>query len=137
MREYIFTTPLMAGFIKAGFDEHGILVKFENSAILTDNQFTHLYNINYFPITIEKFEALKGKQGKIEEISTITFEKFWEEYGLKKGKIKAQKEWLKTSENDRAKAIAKIKPYKFDCKTHNREMVYPERYLKDRRYDDE
>lgn len=127
----------MTGFIKAGFDEHGALVKFENSAILTEQQWLHLYNPDNFPLIEQKFTALAGKRGKIEEVSELTFDRFWEEYGCKKGKIQAQKEWNKLSDDEKAKAIGRIKAFKFDCKAHNREQVYPERYLKHRRFDDE
>jgi len=30
-----------------------------------------------------------------------------------------------------------IPRFKYDCKIHNRELVYPERYIKDRRFEDE
>jgi hypothetical protein len=137
MREYVMTSKFMAGYIKCGFDENGRLVKFENAALLTDVQLQHIYNPVYFPLTESKFTALAGNKCTIEEVSELTFDRFWKEYDCKKGKIQTEKEWRKLTEEEKAKAIGRIKAFKFDCKSHNRELVYPERYLKHRRYDDE
>ncbi len=123
MREYILTSPLITGFLKFAFDENARLVKFENNAVLTDRQWQFLYHPDNFPLWDNRLPALAGNQGHIEEVSEITFEKFWEEYGYKKGRINSIKEWNKLSIDDRAKAIGRIKDYRYDCKSHNREQV--------------
>jgi len=121
--------------MRFGYNEEGILVKFENSAVLNDEQL--IYVRNHFPFVIDELQTLAGKTGMLTEVTDISFDRFWTEYNYKKGKIAAFKEWKKLSSDEMVKAIVRIKPYRFDCKCHNREMVYPERYLKDRRFDDE
>jgi hypothetical protein len=113
-------------------------MKFENNANLTQIQIETLYYPGNFPLHIDKMPNLLGNNlGKLEEVTEITFDRFWEEYGYKKGKVRAQAEWNKLPFDEHVMAIAKIKPYKFACQTHNHEMIYPERYLKHKRYTDE
>lgn len=137
MKEFIFTSPLMSGSIRLAFDDNGLLTRFENNAALTQEQKAFIYSLDVFPIHESRLTVMMGKKGTIQEVTDLTFERFWEEYAYKKGKVKAIAEWNRLNAGDRAKAIAAIKAYRFDCKAHNREMVYAERYLKYRRFDDE
>lgn len=134
MREYIFTSRQFTGFMKFGYDAEGVLVKFENNAILDTQQLGYLSN--NFPFDKQELPKIAGK-GKLEECTDLTFEKFWKEYGCKKDKVQAEKYWRKMPDDEKAKAISAIKRFKHDCKMHNREMVYPIRYLRNMRYMDE
>lgn len=135
MADYLFTSPRMGGFMKFGYSDEGVIVSFENSAVLDGTQMQYL-KAN-FPWTISDLAKIRGREGKIEEITDTTFDTFWEKYGHKKGKVKAEMYWKKLDEGSKAKAIQSVARYKYDCKLHNREMVYPERFIKDRRFEDE
>ena len=137
MREYILTSPLIEGTIRFGYADTGRMVKFELNAELDTSQYQFLYNPAHFPFTLEKLAIFAGNKGTITEVTDITFDRFWKEFNYKVGKVKAQCEWKKLTDDDKAKALARIKAYHFACKAHSREMVYPERYLKHRRFDDE
>lgn len=135
MRQFLFTSPRFDGQIILGYDENGVLVKFVNEATLTSEQLEY-FRTN-FPFKYENMELLKGKSGIITEITDLSFDRFWADYDCKKGKINAEKEWKKLSDGERMKAIMAIRRYKASCKNKNIEQVYPERYLKHRRYEDE
>ena len=135
MKEYLFTSASFIGYMKFGYDELGILIKFENSAIINDKQL--LFMRERFPFVIDQLEHIKGKTGKLTECSDISFEAFWNLYDYKKGKEQAWAQWKKLSHDAHVKAITRIKAYRYDCKSHNRDMVYAERYLRHRRFDDE
>lgn len=69
----------------------------------------------------------------------VKFDVFWEQYGYKVGKVNAMSQWQKLSQSERAKAIRMIPRYHQwrKCKNPPIEAVYPERYLKNRRFDDD
>ena len=127
----------MEGSLIFGFDDDERLIKFENKANLNQLQRDALYDPALFPIHFSKLAALRGKSGKIEEVVDITFERFWSDYGYKVGKTRAQAEWNKLKRDEQALAISRIKRYKYFCDTNDHQLLYPERYLKYRRFDDE
>lgn len=134
MQEFMFTSTTFEGYLKFGYDAEGVLVKFENNAILDAIQLRYL-SAN-FPFAMSEL-AEKLNKGKITECTDLSFERFWEEYGYKKDKISAEKYWKKMPDNEKAKAISGIKRYRYDCKRSQRDMVYPIRYLRNMRYMDE
>lgn len=72
---------------------------------------------------------------KKEITNKYTFEDFWNSYNKKNGKKKAQDVWNKMREEDRIKAVELMDNHK-----SGREARYwkdPERYLRDRRWEDE
>jgi predicted transcriptional regulator len=72
---------------------------------------------------------------KIEYKSKYDFEHFWSLYNKKNGKKKAQDVWNKMREEDRIKAVELMDNHK-----SGREARYwkdPERYLRDKRWEDE
>lgn len=135
MADYLFTSKRISGNMKFSYDDQGVIVKFENNAILDDKQL--LFLTRNFPFAESDLNKIVGEQGRIDEITDTSFQSFWDKYGYKKGRLKAEAAWKKLNEGSKAKAILSIPRYKHDCKTHSRDMVYPERYLKDRRFDDE
>lgn len=66
-----------------------------------------------------------------------TFQQFWEAYGLKRDRIRAERAWNRLSEKDRRAAMNGIKPYRQDCEAHNRMMMYAQGYLNNRRWEDD
>lgn len=134
MKEYIFTSRTFEGFLKFGYDTEGVLVKFENNAMLDTTQLVYLSN--NFPFSAVEL-PIKLNKGKIVECTDLSFNRFWTEYGYKKDRVQAENYWRKMPDNEKAKAIAAVKRFKYDCKMHNRDMVYPIRYLRNMRYMDE
>lgn len=133
--DFIFTSRQFSGYIKFSYDDQGCLIGYENHATLTDKQWTYMRD--RFPFVQDQLNAYNTKEGKVEESTDLSFGRFWELYGYKKGKLKAEYYWSRLSNGDKARAISRVKNYRHDCKLHNRDMVYAERYLKDRRFDDE
>lgn len=134
MKEYMFTSATFEGYLKFGYDSEGVLVKFENSALLDTIQLVYLSK--NFPFSESELPE-KLNKGKIVECTDLSFERFWEEYGYKKDKISAEAHWRKMPDDEKAKAISAIKRYKYDCKKYNRDMIYAVRYFKNMRYMDE
>jgi hypothetical protein len=133
MQEYIFTSKVFTGHLKFGYRE-GILVHFENNGELNAIQIKYLSE--NFPVYIDQLERIKGESGKIEDVTDLSFEKFWEDYGYKVDKKQAEEFWKKMSKADRLHAISAIPRYKTQCRMKNRDLIYPIRYLRNRRYED-
>ena len=134
MREFIYTSRHFVGYMKFGYDAEGVLIKFENNAVLSTQQL--LFLSRAFPFAQSDLVKITSK-GKLEECTDLTFERFWLEYGYKKDKDQAEKYWRKMPDDEKAKAISAIKRYKHDCKMHNRDIIYAVRYLRNMRYMDE
>jgi hypothetical protein len=117
------------------YDDEGVLINFENHATLSTKQL--LFLKENFPFAWQDLSRLNGKHAKIEEHVDITFENFWETYNYKRGKIKAKEVWNKLSDDAKFKAISYIHKYKYEMKLKGYDMLYPERYLSRRRFDDE
>jgi len=92
-----------------------------------------------FPITISQLaEWQKQFTGlTIEETIAITFDRFWDLYNYKKGRLNAEKEWRKLNEADKMKATVNVSKYNRSLMGKTTEKLYAERYLKYRRFDDE
>lgn len=67
----------------------------------------------------------------------IKFAKFWDRYGLKRNRIKAESAWNKLSDEDRCAAFAGIDRYRKECQRTGIAMMYPQGYLNYRRWEDE
>lgn len=130
----MFTSRTFQGFLKFGYDAEGVLVKFENNAVLETEQLVYLSK--NFPFTESELSE-KLNKGKIVECTDLTFDRFWNEYDYKKDRDQAETYWRKMSDEEKAKAIGAIKRFKYDCKLHNRDIIYAVRFLKYRRYMDE
>jgi hypothetical protein len=133
--EYIFTSSQIEGFMLFGYDDQGVLMKFENNATLSDKQL--LFLKDNFPFAQCDLPRIKGKYGKIEEHVDLTFDNFWNKYNYKRGKVKTQEQWGKLSDEAKFKAISYIPKYIYESKLKGHDILYPERYLKYRRFDDE
>ncbi|HLO92447.1 MAG TPA: hypothetical protein VK172_14880 [Lentimicrobium sp.] len=134
MEEFIFTSGTFEGSMRFGY-VNGILEQFENNAILNDTQMNHLST--HFPFRMEYLESLKGSSGVIKEITDLSFEAFWNKYEYKVDKQQAEHFWSKMSREDKLAALAGITKYKYRCKLKNTAMIYPVRYLRNRRWEDE
>ena len=74
----------------------------------------------------------------VEVPDDLSFEAFWTRYGYKVGdKKKATKLWNEMKPESRALALSKIERYKKFAENANIALVYPERYLSQRRFENE
>jgi hypothetical protein len=135
MREFAVTSKKFTGCITFGYDENGQLVKFLFDAIM-DDAYVDFVRRN-IPWTVDAVARYKSKTSTVTEITDISFERFWRDYDYKKGKDAAIKEWNKLKQGEQVKAIVRIPAYKFDINARNVAPVYPERYLKHKRFNDE
>ena len=89
-------------------------------------------------------EALLGwlvgsKTMKIREVpSDLSFDNFWNTYHYKVGnKPKSEKLWKAMSDASKALALTKIKKYREAKENEGTAMLYPERYLSYKTYENE
>lgn len=65
------------------------------------------------------------------------FKLFWQAYDYKRGKEKAWTAWKRLSQRDREAAMAGVAAYKADCERFDRQMLYAQGYLNQRRWEDD
>jgi len=125
------------------YDFKGFLRAFEIlEGQLNFKQRDWLYRSPNFPTTEEQmklWQAILKKNFEIhKQDPEVTFEAFWEAYGLKTRKKETEGFWKKMSPGDRFKALAGIRQYNNHLRLHAwKNKVDPIRYLKHRRYEDE
>jgi len=134
MNEYVFTSRQFKGVMFFAYEE-GVLVKFLNQAAISAVQMEYLQK--NFPFAESELQRLIGKSGKVEQVIDVSFAAFWELYGKKVNKQRAEKIWYRLNEADRQVCLSKINKYKYYCKTHNRILKDPDTYLNNRSWEDE
>lgn len=122
------------------YNLNGVLTAFKilNDEVMSDNQLVWL--LRRFPYFEKRILHWKDKVPNIEVTigePDISFDKFWDIYNYKVGKANAIKEWKKLPKTDQIKAIAQIKAYDGFLRRKQTGKVYPERYLKHRRFEDQ
>ena len=65
------------------------------------------------------------------------FGTFWDAYAHKRNKEAAAKVWERLSDRDRRAALAGIAAYRSECQRTGVAMMYPQNYLRCRRWEDE
>lgn len=65
----------------------------------------------------------------VEEIEDATFDRFWDLYGVKRNKFRAEKMWDKMTLAEREKAMGCIQAYKRYTTRKGIEMKYPDTFL--------
>ena len=133
MQEFIFTSKRFKGSMYFVYN-NGILERFENRAELSTEQM-HFFEHN-FPFRSEYLVHIKGS-GDLTEVTDLSFENFWCKYDYKVDKTQAKKYWEKMPRHDKIAALGGIYKYKYQCNMKNTAMIYPIRYLKNRRWEDE
>jgi hypothetical protein len=135
MQEFTVTSKNFVGSIIFAYDETGFISKLEFKGELEEQHKMHV--LKNIPWRVEHLGHYKTKTSYVAETTEITFVRFWDEYGNKKDKETAQKEWNKLTQAEQLKAIANIPRFKFDCHSRNVQLVYPCRYLSKKRFNDE
>lgn len=93
-------------------------------------------NFPYFESDVKNWEARPNIKVEVGE-PEIDFDTFWNLYNYKVGKPKTIKEWKKLPKTDQIKAISQVKAYDGFLRRKQIAKVYPERYLKHRRFEDQ
>lgn len=70
-------------------------------------------------------------------MKTITFQQFWDAYGLKRDRFAAERVWQRMNTSDRRAAYNGIAAYRADCEQRGIHMMYGQGYLSHRRWEDE
>lgn len=71
------------------------------------------------------------------KIEAPTFNEFWDTYGLKRNKLKAEPAWNRLTAQEKRAAIAGIPAYRAACQRQGIAMMYPQNYIRDHRWEDE
>lgn len=138
MNRYAITSVSFQGEVVYTFGHDGRLCEFSIAAELNLTQY-HWF-LTHQPTCYEDLKKLAQQcRGQMREIPVdLSFKVFWDTYAYKVGsKGKCESAWNKMSEGERALALAKISAYKIWAKNKNIDLVYPERYLIQKRYDNE
>ena len=136
MRKYVLTSPEFEGELIFGYNTEGVLVFYENKAELKTEHLVWLSG--HFPHVSDHLPRIVRK-GKITEITDLSFERFWNEYGFKVGnKKRAEKLWVALQESERIAVFEHLPKYNYYLKTHQGLMkAYPETFLNQRRWENE
>jgi hypothetical protein len=135
IQEFIFTSKSFPGSLHFIY-EKGVLIGFQNNAQLEEKQIFYLQN--RFPFKVENLEEMAANSsGQITEVTELSFDIFWEKYAYKVDKINAQKVWEKLPKAEKINALTGIYRYQNQCTLKGVPKVYPERYLKYKRWLDE
>ncbi len=68
-------------------------------------------------------------------MSEITFTSFWQAYGLKRDRLRAERAWNSLSQRDKRAAYAGIAAYREQCQRSGAAMMYGQGYLNNRRWE--
>ncbi len=138
---YILKSKMTSNVWEFQYDLNGILKEFKIiDGELTEEQKNYLFHPKRFPYTEDIIKIWQKSVKKVEVIigkPDLSFDTFWNLYNYKVSKKNAQTQWKKLSELDKLNAIKNIKAYDGFLKRNNTAKVYPERYLKNRRFDDQ
>lgn len=136
VRKYSFTSPGIIGELIFGYDAHGSLCHYEVNASLTTKQLKYL--AENLPVFEEGVQALvnKSREGAMARQlpSDLTFERFWDLYGLKDGKIKALRAWQGLTMAEKAAAIGFIPFYKQNIASRSIAQCHATTYINQKRW---
>lgn len=134
MKKLILTSPGFNGEVELLYGTDGMLVLIDmQNADLNAAQVRYLKTAS--PIFYEKdsFKAAFRSDTLVvtEGDYKVTFDMFYNEYGVKRNRDRCEKIWAKMSEVERVKAYAGIKPYKRHLTLNTwKTQADPENYLK-------
>ena len=130
MKEYIFYSPKFEGEILFTYNEDGHLIKYEVKASLDKKQFNWLSD--KFPLNLNQLAHLKtNKDIRITEVEPdLSFKRFWDEYGYKRGKLtQTENAWKRLTPEQKTRILKHIPIYKRGCQVDEIQMAYPSTYL--------
>ena len=121
------------------YNKDGVCVKVELPEKLEQTQAKGFFTVAQMNANEMKMRLKSENTCEVVDIpSDLSFEGFWNAYFYKVGsKGKAEGFWRKLSESDKISAINKIKEYDRYIVRTGVAKVYPERYLSQRRWENE
>jgi hypothetical protein len=137
MKTYIATSLKFTGGVEYTFNAEGILVCIDmRDATLTEEQRLYLWfnrprSVNH----VETF-AVAASLMITEKLVEITFEQFYEAYGYKEGRKKAETAWNRLSKAEQLKAYQYIATIKTKKQISGQALQYPASYLNSARWND-
>lgn len=136
MEKYLFTSFRKTRRILFGYED-GVCREFKMEGPVGEEEMMFLAsNFPWREEFMEYFETMtRGKITRMEQ--DLSFGAFWSAYGYKVGnKARVQKLWEKLSDAERAQAIRSIPLYdRFLLMKQNQDKLYPETYLRQRRFE--
>ena len=134
--EYILLFEKTDISISFNYDLNGLLVAFKIDGILTETQ--HAYVMGRIPMLerqIERFTSSFKNATITIKPGDLSFERFWQDYSNKKGKLKMAKNlWAKLAEADKVKVLLHIPKYRIQCAKDKVDMAYPSTYINQEYY---
>lgn len=138
MTRYSFKSRKTGNRIEAEYAENGLLTALRIEGDI--DQVATSFVLNNIPIHSSGASAWLPEHFETTLVPyEIKWDNFWEAYPKRVGKQAAMSKWQKLSQADRARAIRRLPQYLQWCQSQSppRQVCDPERYLKDRRFDDE
>lgn len=141
MRRFLITNPkVFNGEAEVVYDGIGKLVKIDfSNTDMTVNMVTKFKE--HIPANFEHLEGMMKHSIAtiVETTMRIDFEQWWREYDKKINKKRCTPLFEKLTDSDTVLALLGIKPYKKYLKSlpYARPMADPEKYLKDRYWENE
>lgn len=138
-----FALTIAEGRYIIGFDEQQHLVFFHAETLPEDYRMhKRLLASGFFPLTKDHLLTLVQKNIGLMSLAGIqadlSFERFWSAYGNKVGrKDRAKKLWSLLSDTERNQVLLAIPRYKYWLSSRPIEMVYPETFLSQRRWEND
>jgi hypothetical protein len=134
---------VLDGRFIAAYNDEGLLVYFEVVQMPSEERVKLLFfSDKVFPSTNEMLLHITARnRGKVSFHAVpedLSFERFWNDYGYKVGKKdRVSKLWSAMNEADKSKALLAIPRYKLWLSQRSIEMVYPETFLSQRRWEND
>ena len=131
-KRYSITSTAFEGELTFTYNEQGVLTGFFNDANLAEEHLQFLHS--YFPVLESFLERMAGKSKSMTiRLTTqeVTFDQFWDAYGLKADRQDAMKAWEKMSQAGRMLAFERIPQYNYYLSMRpNQNKLYPATYLR-------
>jgi len=137
MTKYIVTGKKFDGCIELYYNEKARLCKLVIDTELSVEQFTALMQkVPQTTAALPAFEKI-GSLKIVEEVIPVTFEDFYNEFGNKVGKLKAETAWKRLTHADQVKAYLYIGRYKSWLKMNpGVAQLHPVTFLNQKRWED-
>lgn len=139
MTRYILTSTITGNTLDLTYNHIGQLYE-----VRLDGEFdmeAHTKAFTNMPLTLEKYKSINWKNTTIQEVPTdLSFDKFWNTYKEKRGKVEAEKHWEKLSDAERMAVLVSIPKYdKWLLTKPGREKKDPATYInpKKRNWEDD
>jgi hypothetical protein len=136
MRKFVITNPTKwQGEIELGYNEAEILIYVSVKNDMNDGQLIEL--LKRLPIQLASLHLMaKGSTATINEMPIdLSFDAFWEAFGLKRNRFRAEKIWAKLSDATRTKAITSTTHYRNYLRRKNIFQLHADKYLHEQHYD--